>query len=124
MHLGAEGLTFYDSNVNAILTYPAAPSYASVSSPYVTTLRFTRVGNIVTMVLLDPTSLVANGLRNLGVVIPDGFRPYAVSGTNLPYDMPGQIRVFVYPSGQIQIYNFTTNTGTMNVSMTVTWSAI
>lgn len=122
--LNPNGLHFYDANGNAILTYPAAPSYASVSSPYVTTLRFTRVGNIVTMVLLDPTSLVANGLRNLGVVIPDGFRPYAVSGTNLPYDMPGQIRVFVYPSGQIQIYNFTTNTGTMNVSMTVTWSAI
>ena len=123
-HLGADGLTFYDSNVNATLTCPAAPTSATVSSSYVSTLQFTRVGNIVTMVLLDPKSLVANGLRNLGVVIPDGYRPYAVSDTNLPFDMPGLIRVFVYPSGQIQIYNFTTNTGTMNVSMTVTWSAI
>ena len=123
-HLGADGLTFYDSNVNATLTCPAVPTNTTVSSSYVTTLRFTRVGNTVTMVLLDPKSLVANGLRNLGVIIPEGYRPYAVSGTNLPYDMPGLIRVFVYPSGQIQIYNFTTNTGTINVSMTVTWSAI
>lgn len=122
-HLGADGLTFYDSNGNAILKYPAAPSSASVSSSYVSRIQFTRVGNIVTMVLIDPKSLVANGLRDLGVIIPAGFRPYAY-GSNLPYDMPGQIRVFVYPSGQIQIYNFTANTGTMNVSMTVTWSAL
>lgn len=117
------GLTFYASNGGVTSTYPAAPTATSVSSSYASKLQFTRVGNVVTMVLIDPKSLVSNGLRDLGVVIPDGCRPY-VYGSYLAYDVPGQIRVFVYPSGQIQIYNFTTNTGTINVSMTVTWSAI
>lgn len=121
--LDQSGLKFYNASGGVTSTYPAVPSAASVSSSYASKLQFTRVGNVVTMVLIDPKSLVAKGLRDLGVVIPAGFRPYAY-GSNIPYDIPGQIRVFVYPSGQIQIYNFTTQTGTMNVSMTVTWSAI
>ena len=121
--LDQSGLKFYNASGGVTSTYPAAPTATSVSSSYVSKLQFTRVGNVVTMVLIDPKSLVSNGLRDLGVVIPAGYRPY-VYGSYLSYDVPGQIRVFVYPSGQIQIYNFTTNTGTMNVSMTVTWSAI
>lgn len=124
------GLKFADANGTQTITYPAEKTSATVSNAYMNKpLVFMRSGNAVTMLIRDPQYLPANMTLDLGVIIPAGFRPHIPSGiSHLSIDMidPGTqdtIRVFVASSGQMLIYNYSSNSGVTNINGIMTWAA-
>ena len=124
------GLKFADANGTLTAEYPSAKTNATVSNAYMNKpLVFMRSGNTVTMLIRDPQYLPANMTLDLGVIIPAGFRPYIQSGVSyLSSDLinPGTqdtIRVFVASSGQMLIYNYSSNSGITNINGIMTWAA-
>lgn len=124
-----DGLTFYNASGTTTAYYPATKTSANVSSAYTNKdIAFSRAGNTVTMYLRDPKSLASWDWTDFGYIIPVGFRPYAPSGqiefdASEPDGNKRVVRITLFPNGQMRIYNYSSYTGTFNISATITYAA-
>ena len=82
------------------------------------TYTFSKMGTVKMFSVSAPEGLTAGDWTVLDFTVPEAYRPKAVN-VSFDYRVPGSndtIEVMIYTSGIIQIYNHTTNTGTLNIN--------
>ena len=81
------------------------------------TYTFHKMGAIKMFSVTSPKGLTAGDWTVLDFTVPEAYRPKAVD-VSFDYRIPSSndtIRVKIDTSGLIQIYNYTSNTGTLNI---------
>lgn len=84
------------------------------------TAHFVRCGNVCTMSITKMQNLSANSNTNAGT-IPEDYRPAIniLSTVITPEQVP--VRITILESGSVGIYNYSSNTGTLNVGNCITY---
>lgn len=82
------------------------------------TYTFYKMGAVKMFSVSAPEGLTAGDWTVLDFTVPEAYRPKAVN-VSFDYRIPSSddtIRVMIDTSGLIQIYNYTSNTGTLNIN--------
>lgn len=81
------------------------------------TYIFCKIGAVKMFSVTSPSGLTAGDWTVLDFTVPEAYRPKVVN-VSFDYRIPlsnDTIRVTIDTSGLIQIYNYTSNTGTLNI---------
>ena len=81
------------------------------------TYTFNKMGAVKMFSVASPSGLTASDWTVLDFTVPEAYRPKTVD-VSFDYRIPSTndtVRVMIYTSGLIQIYNYTSNTGTLNI---------
>ena len=99
-----------------ITDYVNSKSSEVVSTTYATNITFYKRGNVGFVKIADPKNLPANTTTDVGT-IPDGYRPAWDMATylNLRGASTG-VGLTLTTAGGIRLYNYSTNTGTLNIN--------
>ena len=82
------------------------------------TYTFAKMGAVKMFSVSAPEGLTVGDWTVLDFTVPEAYRPKAVN-VSFDYRIPSSddtIRVMIDTSGLIQIYNYTSNTGTLNIN--------
>lgn len=112
-----------DVTVNLSSTARIQATYSSSYFNNNASLYAIKKDGTVTLRLPDLKGLAANAMTSLGVTLATDFRPtnqyqfnVVVAGTTFYL-----LRVFVYTDGTLSVYNYGSNTGTINSANTITY---
>lgn len=85
-------------------------------SSYISEIKCRKNNRTVVLKFSNPTGLTASGWTNLDKTLDSKYRPAEDTGLDV-YSPSGLVyRILVYTTGEIRIYNYSSNTGTINSS--------
>ncbi len=114
--MGVTLLNAYPPTVESTTFDPAPYDYRD------RTWRLQRIGGVAFLSVNDPTGLSANANNTCTYTIPSGYRPPAGGAGFMLTSSDGLvIRVTISANGAVDIYNYSSNTGTLNLGFMISW---